>query len=263
MIIRNRESIMATSEFMVLLPSNASTKVFPSNSVSSYKIKLQQPLPCNDGKWLVGLSEITYPSRWKNVVNDFVRVKIAQEQDFNHVFDFPLTDGTYDMQSLLAEIREIFHQVSATEIATLEYNEQNRKVTLDLKDDLELTFSQNILNILGLRKREGEYYTRGVYAAAENSTADITGGFYAIYIYTNIVHTTLVGDTVAPILRVVPLKESKGNFCQISQSFQNIQFHPVVATQTDVIEINIRKDTGSFVPFDGGKAIITLQFKKQ
>lgn len=88
-------------------------------------------------------------------------------------------------------------------------------------------------------------------------------GFSAPYVYTNIVETTLVGDSVVPLLRVVPLRRSNSNYNHIFQSFQHIQYQPVITSQTDIIEINIRRDNGLLVPFNNGKVIITLHFKRQ
>ena len=94
--------------------------------------------------------------------------------------------------------------------------------------------------------------------------ADITEGFSALYIYSDIVQNRIVGDTMASLVRVVPIEQKR----LINSSgvnwvrFQHIQYIPVNKTYTDTVEINIRRDNGDIVPFESGKVVLTLHFKK-
>lgn len=253
---------MDASEFMMVLPSNASAEIFPNNTVSSYKTKLQRPLPCTEGIWSVGLSEIMYPAKWKTMVDGVVSIKYLEQPGSAKITNLKITDGIYDnISMLLNEIESHLAENSPlAEKIFFDYNNISKYITLFVANGVSIRFSQNILNILGFKKRCSEYFTTGTYNA--DQAADIMEGFNALYLYTDIVNTTIVGDSEVPLLRVVPLKHSKANQNHIFQSFQHIQYQPVITSQTDVIEINIRRDNGIFVPFNSGKVIITLHFKK-
>lgn len=254
--------IMNAGEFMVVMPSNASADVFPDNTTSSYKIMLQRPLPCAEGKWCVGLTEIMYPAKWKTIVNGTVAIKYLGRPGTAQITKFQITDGIYDnITMLLKEIDNNFAKYPLLEQRVrLAYNSISKSVSLFVAQGVSIQFSQNILNILGFKREADEYFTTGTYRAS--MSVDIMEGFSALFLYTNIVATTLVGDSEVPLLRVVPLKQSRANQSHIFQSFQHIQYQPVTTSQTDVIEINIRRDNGVLVPFSNGKVVITLHFKK-
>lgn len=253
---------MNAGEFMVVMPSNASADIFPDNTTASYKIMLQRPLPCTEGKWSVGLTEIVYPAKWNTIVNGTVAINFLARPGAAQIIKFQITDGIYDTISML--LREIDNHIAKhlllEQRIRLVYNNISKSVSLFVAQGVSVQFSQNILNVLGFKRKVGEYFTTGTYKA--EMSVDIMEGFSALYLYTNIVATTLVGDSEVPLLRVVPLKQSKANHSHIFQSFQHIQYQPVITSQTDVIEINIRRDNGVLVPFSNGKVIITLHFKK-
>ena len=175
-----------------------------------------------------------------------------------HKLTFKLKDGYYsNIKTLLQTLQNILANAKEDRHILLQHDDITNRVVLKITDDTSITFSQNILNILGLGRREGHFYTRGIYS---ENTADITEGFNALYIYSNIVKTTLVGDSLVPLLRVIPYKTSKQT--HRAQTFQHVQYQPVHQTQTDIIEINIRRDNGGIVPFAGGKVILTLHFRE-
>jgi hypothetical protein len=67
---------MATDQFYVTLPSNASMKTYPTNSVSDYKTLLPNRVELT-GNYEVGLVDFSYPVSWHNVgPNEFFQIKI-------------------------------------------------------------------------------------------------------------------------------------------------------------------------------------------
>ena len=64
-----------------------------------------------------------------------------------------------------------------------------------------------------------------------------------MFIYLDIIHYQIVGDTKAPLLRVI----------DTNRRVKNIQS----------IAVNLRTETGRLVPFaGGGKVVLTLKFQK-
>lgn len=254
---------MANQEFYAVLPSNSSMDVFPDNKQHSFKIKIPSPLPSNEGKWSVGLAEIQFPETWKTVINGFVTVKF---EEAHNPLRCPLHDGFYEtIYHLLSEVKNILQSANLEQDITFLYDEIRNRIILKVQDKAPgfgITFSQNIMNMLGLTKKEGEYYHAGTYI---EEAVDVTEGFSALYIHADIVQFRIVGDSMVPLLRVVPLeRKSKMNRTRVHWiRFNKIQYVSVNKTQTDTIEINIRRDNGKIVPFESGKVVLTRHFKKQ
>lgn len=90
---------------------------------------------------------------------------------------------------------------------------------------------------------------------------ELNGNFSALYVYCDIVESRPVGDVSVPLLRT--LSTSKGKIGEtVGVSMQPIHYLPVNRTAFDTVEINIRSDAGDLVPFQSGKVIVTLHFRR-
>ena len=68
--------------------------------------------------------------------------------------------------------------------------------------------------------------------------------------------------TVEPLLlRIVPIEGHGGQM--ITKTYQHIYYLPLLQKHFSTIEIDIKKDTGERVPFELGKLVVTLHFRKQ
>ena len=86
-------------------------------------------------------------------------------------------------------------------------------------------------------------------------------GITSIFVYCDIVQPQIVGDTSVPLLRTIPVGEKSGAL--ITKTFTNIQYVPVQKKSFEDVEILLRSDTGDAVPFERGKVIATLYFRKR
>jgi len=79
-------------------------------------------------------------------------------------------------------------------------------------------------------------------------------------VYTDIIEPRVVGDTLAPLLRLVP----RGTYGEDSvETFKNIEYIPLRTKYFSTIEIDIRDDTGRPIPFERGKVVVTLHFRQR
>ena len=83
----------------------------------------------------------------------------------------------------------------------------------------------------------------------------------SIFVYCNIVQPQIVGNTSVPLLRTIAVSGKSGDV--ITKTFNNIQYVPVQTKSFENIETILRTVTGDSVPFEGGKVIATLYFRKQ
>ena len=126
-------------------------------------------------------------------------------------------------------------------------------MTVDL--DPGIMLSMDMSNILGFNNslirtaREGD------------SVVDMAQGFYSLYVYTNVVESRVVGHSVVPLLRIVPIEGKHGD--AVSKSFDNVQYILVLHKEFTTIEIDIRDDAGRRVPFERGRVTVTLHFRRR
>ena len=70
-----------------------------------------------------------------------------------------------------------------------------------------------------------------------------------------------VGDTVAPLLRIVQVNGVQGEMTHLQ--YDQPRYAPLQKKKFDTIEIDIRDDAGEKISFDSGKLIVTLHFRKE
>lgn len=211
----------------------------------------QLPAPINlKGEFEVGLSEIIYPHSWYNV------------NETNNIIFYDLGDGKLVKRSL-----EVGCYESASDIVTviqsllpktpskftLNYNKNTKRIKAYVAQGASLYLGK-LSPLLGFQP---DSIIRG--AVKSELAADVMSVFPFFYVYTDIVSPQVVGDVYAPLLRIVRVKGQDGEV--ISQYFERPQYLPVTQQTFQTINIEIRLNSGDFVPFEKGKVIIVLHFR--
>ena len=81
----------------------------------------------------------------------------------------------------------------------------------------------------------------------------VNGDINSVYIYCDILEHVTVGDTKAPLLRIVDKdRKKRGN---VHQTFNPIQYVPLQKKNFDTVEVNTMTDGGRPVPFRYRKSI--------
>ena len=88
------------------------------------------------------------------------------------------------------------------------------------------------------------------------SIVDLRRGFESLYVYSSIVEPRIVGDKIAPLLRIVPITGS--HWEMVTARFDHVQYIPVLSREFGCVETEIRDDTGRPVPLERGKVTVTL-----
>ena len=123
--------------------------------------------------------------------------------------------------------------------------ESSKKISLvnSKKEKIKLSFSGK------------EYHTA-------HKPAEINAGFNSMYIYTDIVQHSSVGDAYAQLLRNIPVKENVKWGEAVHVPFDKPHLIPVQSRNFDTIQIDISDDAGRIIPFESGRVLIKLLFKK-
>ena len=70
------------------------------------------------------------------------------------------------------------------------------------------------------------------------------------------IQNQLLDDMRATLLRVIPVKSRYAD--TICVTYEQSQFLPQSRSNIQIMETNIRSDTGGLVSFESGKSIVTL-----
>ena len=91
-----------------------------------------------------------------------------------------------------------------------------------------------------------------------------------MFIYLDISHYQIVGNTKALLLRVIDTNRrvKNGYACSIEPNhrkvFSNLDYKKLLVNNIQSIAVNLRTETGRLVPFagGGGKIVLTLKLQK-
>ena len=96
---------------------------------------------------------------------------------------------------------------------------------------------------------------------AENPI-DISANINSIYVYGDIVESSVVGDSFSKLLRVVSVPNTEFGGTE-QRIYGNPSYFPVEKKEFQTIEIDIKDDTGSTLKFESGRVVVVLHFKKR
>ena len=251
---------MNSRSFYLRLPSGNSLDYFPDNTLTQYRVKLPRELTFS-GKWEVGLTEIQYPRTWYNLSDDEGWMHMRPKPD-DKMMILKLKGGYYpNSKFLLNAMKGVKSMSKSHGKIGFEYDEITQKVTITVQKGAEIILSPRLGVLLGFADTEGVHmkFTEGVHTG--QWVCDVNQGFTSLYVYTDIIEPTMVGNTYAPLLRIVPVSGKHGNTVTKDLG-RNIQYYPLQQKAFDTIEIDIRKNTGEKVKFERGRVVVTLNFRQ-
>jgi hypothetical protein len=130
------------------------------------------------------------------------------------------------------------------------------KIQLDAQHLVSATFSEQLAFILGLENQ------RVIQTKTVEFGCDLRGGQESLYFYApGLVENSIIGDRMAPLLRIVTLKGHQGNI--IEDVYLNPEYKKLASRSISEITIEVRSNTGRLVKFIGSDIIICLNFRKQ
>ena len=252
------------SQMYLTLPSNSSKDYFPSNTLTNFKTHLAQSLDLgNAGDWEAGLAEIQYPFNWFNMTrNDDEKTMIighlgweggrSLSQD-----DFGFPKGYFESAD---EVVRVLNRI-LRRYATFKWIPFENYVEVKLKRKCALEIRGPLTQILGLPERltpipdvDNTFYH------GDRINPHINP-IYNMYIYCDLVQHERVGDTMAPLLRILPIRGRHGKF--ITHTCEDVQYKPLRGGRLDSVEIDIRDDQGKVIPFEPGKLVVVLHVRRR
>ena len=278
----------------ITLVSNVLNNNFTStsNTIAQFKTYLNPKLCLSGSHWFVGIKEILYTKSWYNITqtHKIILYNEAGEilNEFNPIYDnLHIIAGYYDTpKKLVDEINlQLRRIIDLRKIPIVHYNEINNLIHIEcgLKDNLKVFpyFGEEIASLLGLKEKSNQYYYetgRNIDNIAttiinndimQNNDiiyaqypVEITRGYHALFVYTNIVYPSRIGDTSSQFLQAVE-NPKKTKFSEnYFRNYDRPQYKKVLYNEIDNIEISIKDDNAELIPFKFGRVLLTLTFKE-
>jgi hypothetical protein len=254
------------NHFYVTLPSDSSATYYPNNTVARFVTKLPERIRL-EGDYEVGLAEIVYPHSWYNIDTSSGDYWMGFESVGGNIKKFYLDSGYY------ANPSELAHRLTQEIAAGLDvyahdpnlkikfiYDATLSKFKIDLrtKDQLPSFYaSSDFQRLLGFDS--GWIAIHGSKVA--NNVFELNRGLNLMYVYCDVAAHTVVGDTKTPLLRVCNVTGNHGE--AVRQTYIQPHYVPVGRREFDSIEIAINNEHGKPIPFEYGKSVITLHFRRR
>jgi hypothetical protein len=243
-------------QFYLTLPSDSSSKYYPENTTAYFKTKLSERISL-DGEYKVGLAQFIYPRSWFNFINydDTISIHFIESghetEKTTHIFN----SGQFGNEQKLLE--NINNEINVSGLSFI-WNPVKRKVSLKITYAHAPLFMSEAFKTLFGFDTVGPY-TKGSHMAAH--TFDLNGNIHFLYVYSDIVSYSVVGDTKVPLLRVCDTEGEYGHM--VKAIFTHPYYVPIDRNDFDTIEININTELGNPVPFEFGKSVVTLHFRRK
>ena len=266
----------------VILPSNSSMDYFPDNTLSNFKVKLSKALRLT-GKYEVALVEIIYPYLHLNVEpgeasitmlsTDKSHDKKAVDKAEAHFSSLnPLNGIIIGTESLDPGVYNSHHDILLSLKpklkrygVTIKYKRQRHRFAVTGVGTMHkthiVTMTPKLARILGFGDGTADSYS--LFNAAEAAyMPDLSGGEHTLFVYSNIVEHQIIGDSLAPLLRVVCPEQKGFGSALTSEKYIKPYYVDVSRSFIDVIDIQIRTTTGKLYPFiSGSPVILKLHFR--
>lgn len=248
----------------VVLPSNSSMQdYYPDNSLATYTVKIPASLDFSVGQWECALTEIQFFKSWINISGAALTLAVDGEAT-----DISIPDSYYNspkelIKTINQRIDDLWSYKANYDFKLL-YMEHTKKCRMMSKlnsgNGVDINLNDTLKKILGLSDMSVITDPSNEYLILEGNVSIQLIHLYDIMIYSDIVQGSIIGDTEAPLLRVVSVEQ--GNWSKQCTIYQNPQYSPLSKSKFQTISILLRTDTGDAVPFTEGRTIVTLDFRR-
>ena len=254
-----------SDQFYLTLPSDSSAASFPDNTIARYVTKLPERIQL-DGDYEIGLSEISYPHSWYIIDNRDERFWIGALNFATGEFAEMaiLETGYYKdpetfIDNLTQQTTKAFTSIDGF-FVNFSFVKGTDRIRMQVKnsDSILAVIAPDLLEFLGFRRQlivSKNMDRHGTFPF------DLNRGLHLAYVYCDLVVESTIGDTRAPFLRVLNVSGEKDRHVQIT--YVRPHYVPVRRREFDTIAITINNELGRPMPFELGKSVVTLHFRRR
>jgi hypothetical protein len=274
------------SQFYLTLPSNAvSAKDLKKPSLNSFRVQLAQSIKLH-GEWEVALAEISYPHSWFNVSENKATFTVLYKSWNNNIpepkSDCQIFDTQYNTIDQLLEalntaykagLEQAIQKYAITDVnrkrlaVSFAYSKETGRVRIVCPTPAaidKVRFSSHLAYMLGYEVKSGSEISENEIKWSTKEAkypVDLRAGFYAMYVYCDLVENQTVGQYMEPLLRTVTIEGQHDDvICKI---YTNPHYLSLARNEFDSVEILINDDENVPVKFNYGKVIVKLHFRRR
>lgn len=287
-----------SDQFYLTLPSNSSSSYYPSNTVANYKTHLPRTVQLAGGIWEVAVVEVHFPCSFLTVDDNAV-VYVYNTVDARPSYNGKVLTEDYDgssnnkqppfirdMKVPGLKITKIKNYIPAVVTAKLpsgnytsvsdvidslnsleplsghvSFEYDTKKVEIKCEQHVDqIEMSHRLALQLGFDPEENDLKKNNTSIRPANMLLGLPA---QMYIYCDIVEPQLIGDTMAPLLQIINIDTANyvygaNRFVQ----FSTPHYVPLIKTSFESLEIDLRDNTGTLLPFHFGTSCVKLHFRK-
>lgn len=153
-------------------------------------------------------------------------------------------------------------QDSVSVAPKFKYNASTKRVTFAMPNGYVAAIGSKLQSILGfapeqlplINKEADQRPIKGMYVS------DLQAGVTDLYVYCNLIESVSVGDTIAPLLRIVDASGANGDV--IYRQYDQPRYLPLRLHQFESVHLYIRDRFGEQIEFEGGTLTAVLHIRR-
>lgn len=242
-----------TDSFYLYLPSNSLIDDLKRNTPATYRTILSRPLYVQGGKWEAALVEIQYLNAFDSVRESHNKIyyKDGQFWDFARI-----QSGSYtNVDQLTKQINET--EPFKSKNISFVFSSITQKITIKYPDGLEnysMYLTGDLADICGF---ESDFIITQTSEAKYH--ANIHAGKYSIFVYSDLITNSFVGNSESPLARVIPILGTPGEY--VRQQFTNLQYIPLSRDTFESVAVELRHDDGELLKASRGKTVCVFHLR--
>lgn len=244
-----------SDSFYIYLPSNSLIDDLKLNTPSCYTTILSKPLNFQGSKWEAALVEIQYLNAFDTVREEKNKIYYKEGQFWDYV---KIQSGSYSsVGDLTSEINKT--EPFKSKNVSFDFSTITQKITVTYPSglqDFSLYLSGDLADICGF---ESTFVITQTSEAKYH--ANIHAGKYSIFVYTDLITNSFVGNSESPLSRIVPILGTPGEYTR--QQFNNLQYIPLSRDTFESVQIELRHDNGQLLQVSRGKTICVFHLRRK
>jgi hypothetical protein len=257
-------------ECSLILVSNAefSSTLYPSNTVAKFTTRLCRPVEMRaGGTYEIAVTKIQFPISFHNVnekdffVTEYLLSEDDDGEDVKSEFKtVTLPKGNY------SDLKQLLHYLNKLTVVknnlALDYNEDSGRVEVvwsGREGRKMVDLSPKLRAMLGFKPTGEEFLAEG---PAPNPVHLYANVHQQLFVYCDVVEPQLVGDSSERVLCTVGIEDVTRFGYLFKQRYINPDYIPLLKTNFDTIEIDIRTYEDLPAPFEYGPSLVKVHIRR-
>lgn len=264
---------MSIESFYVSFSSDVPDPVYDqTNKIADFLTKLNPPIVLQGSGWKMALVSLHLTNSFDSLRQDqdyFFKLFrfVGDSKDPSKRLGTKITLPKNKRYNTIPEIIKDMNNLVYTgkDSVNFHYNKlYDRVYILGLKVGESCYLSDGLREVLGYKENIIEPEPDNNFHQTYGIEGPLVPGLYyqwnSIFVYTDIVQRSRIGNTSAPILRILPRKTTNEEV--ISYSFQPLIYLDISRQNIEIVHFSFRTEKNNIIPINRGLISLTVEFRK-